>query len=141
MTCSPDNRLKARHGEDCATVLTEPQAREILRRRRIGQSLMAEARLLSNTALAEKYDISHKAVSRIIAGKRWKTADAKPSHNGMTYADAVTLRDAAKERDRLKSMAAEHSVKRLALQYGVSENMVTLIGTGERWVYLYHEQG
>jgi len=97
---------------------------------------MAEAKLLSNTALAEKYDISHKAVSRIIAGKRWKAADVKPSHNGMTYADAVTLRDAARERDRLKSLAAEHSVKRLALQYGVSENMVTLIGTGERWVYL-----
>jgi len=135
VNCNAENRIKARRGEQCATKLTQVQALEIFNRRAIGRELTSEAHKLSNPALAEKYGISHKSVGRIINGHRWLTK-GKGKYGVMEYADAGTLRSAAKERDRLKSLAAEHSLKALAAQFGVSENLVSLIGTGDRWVYL-----
>lgn len=49
------------------------------------------------------------------------------------------MREAGRKRDALKSEAAQHSIKALALEYGVSESLVDQIGMGCRWVYLYAE--
>lgn len=126
--------IAARHGEQCATKLTEAQASEIYRRRMLAREYIAEARKLSNPALAEKCEITEKAVSRIIAGHRWKTGSGKSRYAGMTRELADLLRQAAKERDRLKSLAAPHSIRRLADEFGVSESLVDQIGMGRRWV-------
>lgn len=126
----------ARHGEQCATKLTQEQASAILKRRQAAQRYMAEAKKLSNTALADKFGITHKAVGRIINGHRWRTGSGKSRYGVIVAHDAFLMREAARERDRLKSLAANHSIKVLAEEYGVSENMIEAIGNGRRWVYL-----
>ncbi|HEY9816484.1 MAG TPA: hypothetical protein V6D20_11910, partial [Candidatus Obscuribacterales bacterium] len=67
-------------------------------------------------------------------GERWK--GERMAYGDMTYDDALTLRAAAAERDRLKKLAKEHSVGRVAEDYGVSKTMVGLISNGSRWLYL-----
>jgi len=114
--------------------LTTAQASEILRRRRLAQAYIEEAALLSNTALAAKFEINHKSISRIVNNHRWDSA--KKFYGNMTSHDAQLIRNAAKERDNLKSLAAEHSVRAIAKEYGVSESLVGLIGTGFLWPYL-----
>jgi len=114
--------------------LTKLQAAEILRRRRLAQAYIEEAALLSNMALAEKFEINHKSISRIVNNHRWK--GSKKFYGSMTSHDAQLIRNAAKERDKLKSLAAEHSARAIAKEFGVSESLVGLIGTGFRWPYL-----
>ena len=114
--------------------LTKDKASEILRRRRLAQAYTEEAALLSNTALASKFEINHKSISRIVNNHRWK--GSKKFYGSMTSHDAQLIRNAAKERDKLKSLAAEHSARVIAKEYGVSESLVGLIGTGIRWPYL-----
>ena len=125
--------IVARSGEQCATKLTEAQALEILQRCELRRHYTAQARALSNTALAEKYGISGKAVGRIINNRRG--ASGKP-YRGITAEDRDLIRQCAAERDRLKSMAAEHSLSRIAAEYGVSAALVDKIGMGQRWVRL-----
>lgn len=131
---TPYGYLKARHGEAAASKLTQVKAREIYERRQLGKALLAEAKTLSNTALADKYGQHHKHIGRIINGGRW--ANPGPNYAGMSYADAQLIRQAASERDRLKSLAAVHSCKRLAVEYGISEAMALAIGNGRRWAYV-----
>jgi len=114
--------------------LTKIQASEILRRRRIYIALTAEAALLSNKALGEKFNKNHKSIGRIINRHRWK--GVKKLYGDMTDHDAQLIRNAAKERDYLKSKAAEHSCKIIASECGMCESTVGLIGTGIRWPYL-----
>lgn len=132
--------IVARRGEQCATKLTKEQAREIYDRRELARAYLSEARTLSNQALAEKMDISAKAVGRIINGNRWHNGSGKSRYAGMTPELADLLRRAAVERDRLKSLAAPHSVKALAAEYGVSESHIEQIGTGRRWVNIGQER-
>ena len=126
----------ARHGEQCASKLTEVQAMDIYRRRELARTYMAEARTLSNPALAEKIGISAKAVGRIINGHRWRNSRGKSKYKDMTPELADLIRRAAVERDRLKSLAAQHSAKVLAAEYGVSVSHVDQIGMGRRWVHV-----
>ena len=136
---TPYEYLKARRGEQCSTKLTKERAAEILRRRRLAQRYLEEARKLSNPIIAEKYGITTKSVSRIISGHRWKTGSRMSRYAGMEYRDAINIRALADSRDRFKRLAAQHSLKVIADELGVSESLVDAIGNGRRWIYLYAE--
>jgi len=115
--------ITAAHGERIATKLNAVQAGEILRRCELRRSLIDEALLLSNPSLAEKFDLHHKSITRIISGSR------NNNHSGLILACVI-------ERNRLRALAALHSAPVMAAEFGVSESLVYQIGVGRRWVRL-----
>lgn len=122
--------IVARHGAQCATVLTPMQAREILARIEKRRELTRRARELSNPALGRKFGMHAKSVSRIVTGKR---GGIKP-YRDTSLADYALIRECASERRRLTREAAKHGDAILAAEYGVSKSMIDKMGMGIRWV-------
>lgn len=122
--------IVARHGEQCATKLTESQAREISSRIERRRELCRQAGELSNPQLGEKFGLHHKSISRIASGLR---GGIKP-YRDMTLTDYALIRECAAERNRLRQEAALHSDAALANEYGISASLVCGIGMGTRWV-------
>lgn len=122
----------ARYGEQVAKKLTEAQAMQIKRRVAYRASCIAEARKLSNHALADKFGMHHKSVCRILNSER---GYQKP-YGSMSLADYEMLRECGRERARLLNEALEHSNAAIAAEYGVSPNLVSRIGAGLCWVRL-----
>ena len=115
--------ITAAHGERIATKLTAVQATEILRRCELRRSLIGEALLLSNPALAEKFELHPKSINRIISGAR------NNKHSGL-------ILSCVGERNRLRALASLHSAPVMAAEFGVSESLIFQIGVGMRWVRL-----
>jgi len=122
--------IVARHGAQCATVLTPSHASEILARIEKRRNLTRQARGLSNPALGEKFGLHAKSISRIVTGAR---GGIKP-YRELSLADYALIRECASERLRLTREAAKHSDAILAAEYGVSKSLVEKMGSGERWV-------
>lgn len=109
----------------------EKRARRIRHRTRLNKKYRDEARALSNVALGEKFDVHPKHVSRIISDRHWLKRGGR--NFKINYEDAELIRAAAKERDRLKSLAAEHSHARIAADEGCSLVLVNEISMGKKW--------
>lgn len=109
----------------------EKRAVRIRNRTRINREYRERASLLSNAALAEKFEIHKEHVSRIINGSAWPKYNSRDIK--INFEDAELIRAAACERDRLKSLAAEHSHQKIADEEGVSLVLVNEISKGKKW--------
>jgi len=114
--------------------ISKDVAAEILRRRRLAALYMKEASLLSNKALADKFDMHVNTVSRII-NHRWRPG-LKGNYRGIVLDDARLIRSCVEDRNRLKALANEHSAAVLAAENGLTIDHIYQIHSGVRWQYL-----
>lgn len=111
--------------------LRRARAQRIRQRTDLNKQYREQAAALSNRALGEKFDIHPGHVSSIVNNHHWLKKSAK--NLKINYDDAMLIREAAKERNRLNSLAAEHSHQRIADDEGCSLVMVTQIAMGIKW--------
>jgi len=107
------------------------RARRIRERCNIARDLREQASALSNKALAEKFEVCHRHIGAVANGRALTKRNGRP--RSLSYDDALLIRQAVAERDRLKSLAALHSHKRIAEAEGVSLVMVHEISMGKTW--------
>jgi len=109
----------------------QARAQRIRHRTQLNKQYRAQASALSNVALAEKFEIHPKHVTRIVNSRQWLKKNTR--NFKIDYDDAELIRAAARERDRLKSLAAEHSHARIAADEGCSLVLVSEISVGKKW--------
>lgn len=106
--------------------ITAQQAREAISRRAIARQAMKEAEQLSFAKLGEKFGIAKETARRL-------TTASKHRLKCISHDDVSLIREAAKERVRLMAIANQHSLRAVADDLGISQTMVKMIESGERW--------
>ncbi len=101
--------------------LTEWQAAEIYRRRRLCLRATRKAAAVSDSAIARKFELDRSTVVRLIA---------RPGTGG---ADGDLIRAMVEGRDGLRAEAKRHSLAALAAEYGVPISQVLAAAQPEIW--------